>query len=377
MKPNFYIRIACLTLLLCGACSCGTGTQAPTLPEATYESLPRWRGFNLLEKFAKEPDEFSQIAPCWTFYNEPFRESDFEMIRELGFNFVRLPMSYKCWINGDDMMSFNEQVLREIDQAVEWGRKYGIHVSINMHRAPGYCINAPAEKYNLWTDDKMQKIFSAHWKMFAQRYKGIPSRELSFDLVNEPLATDEQYEKVIRQAVAAIREADPDRLIIIDGIDGGNRLMTTIDDLHVAQSGRGYQPQYVTHFKTSWNQWWNTTPEQDSQILPTWPYTDPQGRVWDKARFEELYAPWINYRDTQKRGVHIGEFGVNKYTPHDVSLAFLRDITSTFKEHNLGWALWQFRGPVGILDSERDDVIYESYKGHKLDRKMLEILQAN
>lgn len=363
--------------LLMGAVSCGDAVQPSQLPDVSYEELPRWRGFNLLEKFAKEPDEFSQIAPTWTFYNEPFRESDFRMIHELGFNFVRLPMSYKCWIEGDDFYAFNEKTLQEIDQAVEWGRKYDIHVSINMHRAPGFCINPPAEKYNLWEDEYIQQVFADHWKMFAERYKGIPSKFLSFDLVNEPLATDAQYEKVIRKVVAAIREVDPQRLIIIDGIDGGNRIMPGIEDLCVAQSGRGYQPQYVTHWKTSWNQWWNTTPEQDALIPPTWPYTDPQGRVWDRNRFEELYAPWIAYRDSQKRGIHIGEFGVNKYTPHDVSLAFLKDITSVLKEHNIGWAMWQFRGPVGILDSERDDVIYESYQGHKLDRQMLEILQAN
>ena len=357
--------------------ACNNSPKPKELPEATYENLPRWRGFNLLEKFAKEPDEFSQMSPCWTFYNEPFRESDFQMISELGFNFVRLPMSYKCWIKGDNLMEFNEKTLQEIDQAVEWGQKYGIHVSINMHRAPGYCINPPAEKYDLWTDESIQKVFAAHWRMFAERYKGIPSRQLSFDLVNEPLATDEQYEKVIRMTVAAIREVDPKRLIIIDGIDGGNRVMTTIDDLNVAQSGRGYQPQYVTHFKATWNHWWNTTPEEDVRFLPTWPYTDAQGRVWNKERLEELYAPWIAYRDEHRRGIHIGEFGLYKYTPHDVALGFLQDITSTLKENNIGWALWQFRGPFGILDSERDDVIYESYRGHKLDRKMLEILQAN
>ena len=41
----------------------------------------------------------------------------------------------------------------------------------------------------------------------------------------------------------------------------------------------------------------------------------------------------------------------------------------------MGWALWNLRGSIGILDSERADVEYEDYEGHKLDRKMLELLQ--
>jgi len=37
--------------------------------------------------------------------------------------------------------------------------------------------------------------------------------------------------------------------------------------------------------------------------------------------------------------------------------------------------MWNFRGGFGILDSERADVQYEDFKGHKLDRKMLELIK--
>lgn len=41
----------------------------------------------------------------------------------------------------------------------------------------------------------------------------------------------------------------------------------------------------------------------------------------------------------------------------------------------MGWALWNFHGSFGILDSGRDDVQYELFDGHQLDRKMLTLLQ--
>jgi hypothetical protein len=34
-----------------------------------------------------------------------------------------------------------------------------------------------------------------------------------------------------------------------------------------------------------------------------------------------------------------------------------------------------FRGSFGVLDSGRTDVKYEDFQGHKLDRKLLELLQ--
>ena len=243
-----------------------------------------------------------------------------------------------------------------------------------MHRAPGYGVTAvgPEEEYNLWTDEYIQDVFAAHWAMFAKRYKGIPNSQLSFNLVNEPLwCTVEQYVQAATKALKAIREIDPDRLSISDAFNYGYTPSEALDSLHVAQSGRGYAPGYLTHYKASWNEAGSAT------VPPTWPYTDAWGKVWNKQAFEEMYKVFADFRDNHHTGVHIGECGVYKYTPHDVTCAFFEDLLSTLKEYNIGWALWQLRGVNGILDSERDDVIYEPYRGHKLDRKLLEILQAN
>ena len=73
--------------------------------------------------------------------------------------------------------------------------------------------------------------------------------------------------------------------------------------------------------------------------------------------------------------VMVGEFGVYNKTPHDVALRWMEDNLRRWKKKGIGWALWNFRGPFGILDSTREDVQYEDFHGHKLDRKMLELLQ--
>ena len=53
----------------------------------------------------------------------------------------------------------------------------------------------------------------------------------------------------------------------------------------------------------------------------------------------------------------------------------MEDNLINFKKHGVGWALWNFNGPFGVVDSGRADVLYEDYNGYKLDRKMLELLQ--
>ncbi len=102
--------------------------------QPTARRLPRWRGFNLMEKFVAQKNG-----------NPPFAESDFVMLHEWGFDFVRLPLSYHCGSSAEDPRQIREAELVHLDLAVESGRKHHVHVNLNLHRAPGYCVNPPKE----------------------------------------------------------------------------------------------------------------------------------------------------------------------------------------------------------------------------------------
>jgi aryl-phospho-beta-D-glucosidase BglC (GH1 family) len=470
--------------------------------------LPRWRGFNLLEKFYR---------------NDPFRETDFQWISEWGFDFVRLPMDYRQWTDADDPYAIKEPVIEHIDQAIELGRKYGVHVSLNLHNAPGYSVNRAAKQtLNLWKDAEAQKQFAFQWSNFARRYRGIPSSQLSFNLVNEPANIDElAYVKAVRGAIDGIRAADPTRLIITDGLNWGREPVLSLASEGVAQSTRGYEPFGLTHYRANW------VSGADRFPLPQWPVPQVNGHLYGpgnrelhsalviEGRFEQAMAlrirvgqvssrgrllvqaddrtilekdfrpgpgagewkeavfaeqwkvyqniydrdytaavpagtkrvrlanaegDWLTVREVglgpaedqdapehiltvtdtawgrpqrepvkfdpnangpafvaprmQDRqwlyndrilpwkkvadagvGVHVGEWGAFRFTPHDVVLRWARDQLSLWTEAGFGWALWNFRGTFGILDSNRDDVQYEEFRGHKLDRKFLTLLR--
>ena len=254
---------------------------------------------------------------------------------------------------------------------MDWnGKRYGIHVCLNFHRGPGYCVNPPKEPKDLWTDPEAQEVCALHWATFARRYKGVPNSELSFDLLNEPNdLPNETYAKVARLLVAAIRKEDPDRLIISDGTRWGNTPVPELADLRIAQSTRGYAPMQISHHKASWIH------GSDAWPTPTWPLK--LGDVtWDKERlWKEQIEPWKRL-EALGVGVHVGEWGAFVHTPHDVALAWMKDSLENWKKAGWGWALWNLRGGFGVLDTNRPDVAYEDFRGHKLDRKMLELLQA-
>lgn len=462
------------------------------------------KGFNLLGKF----------DVSWS--NSGFTEKEFRIINELGFNFVRLPLDFRTYTQYGNWDKFVEAELVKIDKAVEWGIQYNVHVCINLHRAPGYCVNSttlPAgQQRDLWTDSVAQTAFVNHWKMFANRYKDVPPDKLSFNLVNEPSnVTEEVYLEIMKKAIDAIHDISPNRLIFVDGMNYARDIILSLkDEPNIAQALHSYDPFQLTHYKASWvngsSDWpvpywpmhWVSTylygpwksefksplvflgnfpegtkitvnvrqvstestlrikggskvvyskkfvcgPELGddfTQIVETqWGYQNFSNKDFsvtlaepvESLTFENASGDWMtinsititsgensktyhlsdgswgkmqatytideagNLKTTDGEDllpfedyrrnfslarehqipVMIQEFGVHNQTPHDVTIAFLTDLSRFFREYEMGWALWNLTGSFGIFNSGRTDCSYETYEGFKLDRAMLDAL---
>jgi len=241
MKPSRLCVILVVTILMV---SCGPQENVRPLPEVDHKDLSNLHGFNLMEKFAS------------TWFCGPYKEQDFRMISDYGFNFVRLPMDYRCITEEGAWDRLDEDAMKDVDQAVDWGRKYGIHVCINLHHAPGYCINNRdfyTPDSSLWTGKAAQDAFVSLWRQMAKRYKGISNDNVSFNLLNEPARTDEEtYVAIAIRAIEAIRSVDPDRLIMSDGWNVGREPITALVPYDVVQMFRGYWPMNLTHYGADW-----------------------------------------------------------------------------------------------------------------------------
>ena len=343
--------------------------------------LPRWKGFNLLDFFSPDPRQSRRQTT----------EDNLRWMQDWGFDFVRIPMAYPYYIDIDrskditpeDVYKIKEENVERIDRVVDMAHKHNMHVSLNLHRAPGYCVNAGFnEPYNLWKDTEALDAFCFHWNMWARRYKNTSPKKISFDLLNEPSLREdmndqhskrsavpgELYRKLALAASDAIRKENPKHLIIADGNNVGNNVIPEITDLEIGQSCRGYNPGIISHYKAPWA---NKDPE--SLPEPKWP-----GQVGDRylsrAMLETYHQPWIDLTKAGV-GVHCGECGCWNKTPHDVFIAWFADVLDILKENKIGFALWEFIGSFGILDSGRTDIAYEDWHGHKLDRKLLNLLQ--
>lgn len=342
--------------------------------------VPAWRGFNLLDFFNPNP---SSSRP-------QTKEEHFKWMQDWGFDFVRIPMAYPAYLDIDrsrnitpeETYKINTQATDRIENLVHLAHRYGMHVSLNLHRAPGFCVNAGFhEPFNLWKDKPAVEAFNFHWNFWAKRFKNVSRKKISFDLLNEPCVREDMndqhsarsavpgplYREIAIAASEAIWKENKRHLIIADGNNVGNNVVPELADLKIAQSCRGYFPGIISHYKAPWS---SNNRENMPELL--WP-----GQVGDKyfsrAMLEEYYKPWIELKQ-QGVGVHCGECGCWIKTPHQIFLAWFDDVLDILKHNRIGFALWEFSGDFGLLNSRREDVQYEDWYGNKLDRKLLNLL---
>lgn len=469
--------------------------------------ISKWRGFNLLEHYNVGKEK-------------PFLESDFKAIAKEGFTFVRLPCDYRIYESSNEPGKYLEAGLKQLDEAVELGKKYKLHVCLNLHKAPGFCINqgpgTAALKDQLWTNTEVQDQFVNTWVMLTKRYLSSPASALSLNLLNEPSRVDaSNFIPLMKRAVAAIHLADPKRLIVMDGMNVGSVPQEELYQLPLVVTAiRGYAPGTLTHYKAEWVKGSDKFPPPQWPVPPKLPgylygpeKTDvargpmvltgnfPAGTrvdftvaqvskraslvvmADDKLAYEKVFIPgpgegewkeviykyemyqniydraytftltapakslslevtngdWLkasqwrlsfpgggtttlapdlswgrppqtlaleggelvgpvgydgeyplkNYltpwKVAQTNGAKllVGEMGVYKQTPHEVTLHWFESCLREYEAMNMGWALWNYRGTMGVADSGRSDVTYEEKGGVKIDRKMLDLLKQH
>ena len=173
------------------------------------------------------------------------------------------------------------------------------------------------------------------------------------------------YQNVFGQS-EKIHLAEPASRITISNEDGD---WMTLGSVTVQPAPAG--PSYQLGLSSDWGKAQTTITFDPSRSEQPWDNPSAINGTW---LWQHQIAPW-KALEAQGSGVMVGEWGCYQKTPYDVTLRWMEDNLANFKKAGWGWALWDFAGGFGILDSNRPGATYEDYEGHKLDRRMLQLLQ--
>ena len=171
-----------------------------------------------------------KINELWSIYYKSYcQEIDFQNIKEIGLNTIRLPMYYRNFLEGeDDQLVLKENAFEFIDYFLENAKKYDLKVILDMHGVVGGQSgneHSGTRRTEFWTNEIYQKEMCDLWKNIASYYlnerKDLASTILAYDLINEPAldkkVTTKREWDVMDKMYKSIREVDEDHIIAIEG----------------------------------------------------------------------------------------------------------------------------------------------------------------
>ena len=256
------------------------------------------------------PDE---AAAFWKAFKDNYiTEEDIAFIASTGANTIRLPFHYKLFTDEDYMgLSSDQDGFARMDAAVEWCRKYGLYLILDMHDAPGGQTGDNIDdSYGypwLFESAASQELFCSIWKKIAAHFKDEPVI-LGYELMNEPIAThfrnqeealNAKLEPLYKRGVAAIREVDRNHIILLGG----------------AQWNGNFKPFSDWTF--------------DDKIM----YTCHR---YGGGTDADAIRGFIEFRDKTGLPMYMGEIG------HGTDL-WQAEFCKTMEENNIGWTFWPYK----------------------------------
>jgi aryl-phospho-beta-D-glucosidase BglC (GH1 family) len=256
------------------------------------------------------PDEAREF---WTKFRDAWiTRDDIRFLKRAGFDSVRVPFNYRLLTPEDQPGTWLPEGFARLDDVVAWSRAEGLWVVLDMHGAPGGQTGRNIDDGWghpwLFESEESQARTVAIWRKLAERYRDEPA-VLGYDLLNEPLpngyeALNPRLEPLYRRLVAAIREVDPNHLVLL----GGARWNT---DFSV------FGPPFDPNLAYTFHKYWNQT---------------------DDASIQAFLA----FRERHGVPIWLGESGENDES-------WIAACIRLMDRHGIGWCFW----PYKKMDSTR------------------------
>jgi hypothetical protein len=174
-------------------------------------------------------------------------EADVAYIASLGMDHIRL--GFDQIVVEEYPYAYRKEILSLLHNFVDWCRKYGLRPVLNLHKAIGnYCDIA--EEYGLMQNEELQKRFAALWSMLEDEF--AEQNDVVFELLNEVVnATADEWNTLAEKTIAAIREKNKERLIIVGGVEWNIPQalpkVKVYEDENIIYTFHCYAPHEFTH----------------------------------------------------------------------------------------------------------------------------------
>ena len=258
----------------------------------------------------------------------------FDLVKEAGFDFVRLPVRWNSHADQYYPYTIDPAFFARIDQVVGWALERDLTIIVNLHHYEEMA----------WDPWSHKDRFLGLWRQIADHYKDYPS-SVVFELLNEPndqlnAALWNQY---LAEGLAVVRETNPSRDVVIGPVNwNAYDWLSTLDvpdDGHLIVTFHYYLPFQFTHQGAEWigaesEQWLGTGWGSDAEKAEL------------TSHFDEV-AEWAKRKNVR---ILLGEFGVYNRADMESRVGWTTFVREQAESRGFAWAYWEFGSGFGAYD---------------------------
>ena len=301
-------------------------------------------------------------------------ERDFRDLSEVGATLVRYQM-FADWnvFAGEDeedrFAKWMDEKLDLLEQALSWGRKYGIRICVDFHTSPGGFTDEKFNSNRMFAERKYEDLFVASWVKIARRFRGNTDVIYGYDLFNEPIdrensQTKTSWRAVMCRTIEAVRSIDKETPIVIEPNCHASPRGFDVKNVYGL---KGFEPLpydnliYSVHIYTPYDYThqgiFQKTEDYVPRQYPGWSRKlDPnrvrvagddgeddgsEGERWDKNYLRREIQSVRDFQLVSGARILVGEFSAAAYAPG--ADKYLRDLCELFEEYGWDWCYHAFR----------------------------------
>ena len=276
--------------------------------------------------FVKSRGKFALKDFIHLFRDNFIQEIDFKMIKNSGFNCVRIPFNFR--------LIQDKEGFRYLEKAVELCKKYRLWAILDLHAAPGsqnedWHSDSLGEAL-LWKEKRQQLQFIRIWQFLARRFKN-EAAIAGYDILNEGVCRDKRIILgLYRKVVEAIREIDNRHIIFLEG----NKWAQDIEfigypwDENLVYSIHFYMPlEFIFGFVRNLR----------------YPGKMNNG-YWSRAKLKRVLNKYYQLKKKWHIPIYVGEFGQNSCCAYcHKEFRWLHDVLGLFREFGFHWTYWSWK----------------------------------
>jgi hypothetical protein len=307
----------------------GIGIGNWLLPEGYMLKFKATNSPRLIEAAVSQLVGEDEARRFWRAYRDRYvTAQDIRLIKRSGFNSIRVAFSYRLFVSESDPPRLEGPGYELLDRVVDWCRREGLYVVLDLHAAPGGQTGDNIDDSFgypfLFESEESQDLTVRLWQKLAARYRN-ETAVAGYDLLNEPIPHffDAAYfnpklEPLYKRIVRGVRQVDTNHVIFLGGA------------------------QWDTNFKVF-------GPPFDPKLAYTF------HKYWMDVK-QEAVREYVDFRERYDVPVWLGESGENT----DEWVASFR---SLLESNRIGWCFWPYKkmdsasGVVSIAKPEGWDAI--------------------